>query len=137
MSGPLPSTNNLKLFTPGVSVAIPLPGGAGRTASGIPVVAGSANPSPIGSPPSPPTGAPVIGFCGNVHGADDPTTSANLMIIVGVAPSVVPAVEKNPSVPCVNASSPGSRLLATAAYTVLHGPPDRPIMFPNRFEVPE
>src|SRR5262245_25494186 len=50
-SGPLPSTNTLKLFTPGVSVAIPLPAGAGGTASGIPVVAGSANPSPIGNPP--------------------------------------------------------------------------------------
>src|SRR5262249_22371562 len=137
MSGPLPSTNTLKLFTPGVSVCIPLPGGAGGTGSGIPVVAGSANPSPTGNPPSPPTGAPVIGFCGNVHGADDPTTSANLMIIVGVAPSVVPAVEKNPSVPCVNASSPGSRLLATAAYTVLHGPHASAMMFPDMADVPE
>src|SRR5215471_8853792 len=66
MSGPLPSTNTLKLFTPGVNVGVPLPGGAGGTASGIPVVAGSANPSPIGNPPWF-TNAPVIGFCGTVH----------------------------------------------------------------------
>src|SRR5262249_58334097 len=99
MSGPLPSTNTLKLLTPGVRVATPA--GAGGTASGIPVVAGSANPSPIGSPPWD-TGCPDIGFCGDVHCATAPTTSANLITIVGVAPSAEPAVEKNPSVACVN-----------------------------------
>src|SRR5215471_21658027 len=49
MSGPLPSTNTLKLFTPGVNVGVPA--GAGGTVSGIPVVAGSANPSSTGNPP--------------------------------------------------------------------------------------
>src|SRR5215467_3599504 len=134
MSGPLPNTNTLKLFTPGVNVGVPA--GAGGTVSGIPVVAGSANPSPIGNPPCARV-APLIGFCGTVHGAVAPTTSANLITIVGVAPSVVPAVEKNPSVACVNWSSPDSRLLATAAYTVLHGPHASAIMFPNRLAVPE
>src|SRR5499427_4430777 len=64
MSGPLPSTNTLKLFTPGVSVGVPA--GAGGTAKGMPVVAGSANPSPIGNPPCC-TNAPLAGFCGTVH----------------------------------------------------------------------
>src|SRR5262249_21771074 len=104
MSGPLPSTNNLKLFTPGVSVGVEL-GDAGGTASGMPVVAGSANPSPIGRPPWL-TKAPDTGFCGKVQLATAPTTSANLITIVGGAPSDVPAVEKKPSVPWVNASSP-------------------------------
>src|SRR5262249_55959562 len=100
MSGPFPSANTRKLFTPGVNVGVEL-GDAGGTASGIPVVAGSANPSPIGNPPCD-TGCPVTGFAGTVQGAPAPTTSANLIIIVGAAPSVVPAVEKNPSVACVN-----------------------------------
>src|SRR5215471_15286647 len=129
MSGPLPSTNTLKLFTPGVNVGVPA--GAGGTVSGIPVVAGSANPSPTGNPPCA-KNCPLTGFCGSVHSAVAPTTSANLITIVGVAPSVVPAVEKNPSVAWVNWSSPDSRLLATAAYTVLHGPHANAIMFPNR-----
>src|SRR5262249_60965789 len=42
ISGPFPSTNTLKLLTPGVSVGVPA--GSGGTASGMPVSAGSANP---------------------------------------------------------------------------------------------
>src|SRR5260370_135160 len=86
MSGPFPSTNTLKLFTPGVNVGDAL----GGTTSGMPVVAGSANPSPMGSPP-------VVAPGATVQGANAPTASANLITIVGVAPSAVPAVEKNPS----------------------------------------
>src|SRR5262249_40428899 len=127
MSGPLPSTNNLKLLTPGIRVAVPA--GAGRTASGMPVVAGSATPSPTGRAPCA-TRAPDTGSWGSVQAATAPPTSANLTTIVGAAPSAVPAGEKKPSVPWVNASSPGSRLLATAPYTVLHGPQLIAIMFP-------
>src|SRR5688572_15626564 len=117
MSGPLPSTNTRKLFTPGVRGALKLPP--------------SANPSPSGiTPPIKPTAGPVE------HTSNVPEQSAKLIIIEGVGPSAAGLVN-SPCVNCSKLTAPGWNDADTAAYTTLHGPVAIAVTLPNVVALPE
>src|SRR5918992_915121 len=105
MSGPLPSTNTRKLFTP--------------TTLAVARLGPSANPSATGMPPptlvvTPPVATPE-------QPSNAPEQSAKLIIIDGVAASPA-ALPNSPCVSCSKLTAPGWNDAATAAYSTLHGP---------------